>query len=49
MHALARFGLTTALTLISNLVLVLSMLPGADAQVRGRGGQESYTSKLVTP
>jgi hypothetical protein len=40
MHALARFGLTTALTLISNLVLMLSMLPGADAQVRGRGGQE---------
>jgi hypothetical protein len=32
MHALARFGFAAALTLISNLVVVLSMLPGADAQ-----------------
>jgi hypothetical protein len=39
MQALARCGFTTALTLISNLVVVLSM-PGADAQVRGPGGQE---------
>jgi hypothetical protein len=41
-RSLARWGVTTALmtvALISDLVIVVSFLPGADAQARGRMGQ----------
>jgi hypothetical protein len=42
MNALVKFGVASVLVtsaLVSNLVLLLSILPNADAQVRGRPGQ----------
>jgi len=42
MNTLVKFGIASVLVisaLVSNLVLLLSILPSADAQVRGRPGQ----------
>jgi hypothetical protein len=42
MNALVKFGVASVLVisaLVSNLILALSILPSADAQVRGRPGQ----------